>query len=179
MTYAFYAFLSLVLIVFQTAILPRLLNLGGFFDLLVTVVIYLGLFRPVRESIVFIVVLGMVVDSLSASPFLLYVTAYFWVFIAVRWLNGVLQIGMRFRFPVIVALGVLVENTVIVLAVSMLSPGLQSPSALAGQILVQLIWAVPLGSLFVIIFAFLYDRWDRLVGEYIIRRSDMTDRNAM
>ena len=179
MTYAFYTFLALVLIVFQTAILPRLLNLGGFFDLLITLVIYLGLFRPARESIGFIVVLGIVVDSLSASPFLLYVTAYFWVFVAVRWLNGVLQIGMRFRFPVIVTLGVLVENVVILLAVGTLSTELQSPSALGMQILGQLIWALFLGSLFVILFSFLYDRWERLVGEYIVRRSDMTDRNTV
>jgi cell shape-determining protein MreD len=176
MTYAFYTLLALVLTVFQTAILPRLLNLSGFFDLLVTLVIYLGLFRPVRESIVFIVVLGIVVDSLSASPFMLYVTAYFWVFVAVRWLNGVVQIGMRFRFPLIVALGVLVENAVIVLVVGTMAADLPSPSALAGQILVQLIWALFLGSIFVILFSFLYDRWEHLVGEYIVRRSDMTDR---
>lgn len=179
MTYAFYTFLALVLIVFQTAILPRLVNLGGFFDLPVTLVIYLGLFRPVRESIVFIVAFGIVIDSLSASPFLLYVTTYFWVYVAVRWLNGVLQIGMRFRFPVIVTLGVLVENAVIFLAVGTHSTELQSLSTLAMQIIVQLIWALFLGSLFVILFAFLYERWEQLVGEYIVRRSDMNDRNSI
>ena len=63
-----------------------------------------------RESLPIIIILGLIMDQLSGSPFMLHVTAYFWVYISLRWITKVLQVGNRFRLPFIVSVGVLIEN---------------------------------------------------------------------
>ena len=173
MTYVFYTLISLVLITLQTTIMPGLALWGNFFDLLVAFIIYLGLFRPLRESIAFILILGLVADSLSGTPLMLYVTSYFWVYAGVRWLNKVLQIGMRFRFPIIVASGVLLANVIIAVAILLWMPGLASASILVRTAASQLIWAFFLGSLLVIFFNVLHNGWENLVEQWLIRRSDV------
>jgi hypothetical protein len=178
MTYVFYTFVSLVLITLQTTVMPGLALWGNFFDLLVSFIIYLGLFRPLRESIAFIFILGVVADSLSGTPLMLYVTAYFWVYAGVRWLNRVLQIGIRFRFPIIVASGVLLENIIIAVAILLWMPGLASASILFKTAASQLIWAFFLGSLLVIIFNFLHNAWDSLIDQWVVKRSELTGRNG-
>ena len=178
MTYVFYTLVGLVLITLQTTVMPTLSFLGNHFDLLVALVIYLGLFRPVRESLPFIFILGLVADNLSGSPLMLYVTTYLWVYACVRWLNNVLQIGMRFRFPIIIGAGVLLENLIVVLTVMLWMHGPASASTLFKAAASQLLWAFFLGSVLVLLFNVLHNGWDNLIGQWVVRRSEIGSRNG-
>ena len=179
MIYGFYLFTCLILIILQTTIFPSIPVLDSFFDLIVSFIIYLGLYRPVREAVPVTIVLGIIVDNLSGSPFMLYIIAYFWVYFSVRMLTRILQVGMRFRLPIIVASGVLLENLVFILALTFLESGPQASVFLAGAFMVQMLWALCLGPFLVLGYKTTQNLWDKWINEVMIRRSDMADRESM
>lgn len=175
MTYGFYLFVCLVLIVLQTAVMPNVPVLDSFFDLPAAFVIYLGLFRPIRECLPIILALGIIADNLSGAPFMLYTTSFIWVYLGVYWLKGVLQVGMRFRLPILVTAGVLIENIIFIVTVGLLEPGMQSPLATAGTVIPQLLWAFFIGPFLVIGFKYSHNFWDKLLGEVLFKRTDMAE----
>lgn len=175
MTYGFYLLACLILIVLQTAVMPTIPVLDRFFDLPAVFVIYLGLFRPIRECLPVTIVLGIIADNLSGAPFMLYTTSFIWLYLGVYWLKGVLQVGMRFRLPIIVSAGVLLENIIFIVTVGLLEPGSQSPVATAGTVITQLLWAFIIGPFLVIGFKYSHNFWDKLLGEVLIKRTDLTE----
>jgi rod shape-determining protein MreD len=84
MTYLVYIACGLFMVICQTTLIPRLAFVGYCFDLLLPLVIYLAAFRPLHEALPFTVFIGVLVDYLSAGPFGLYLTSYFWLFISAR-----------------------------------------------------------------------------------------------
>ena len=81
MNYLFNISACLFLVILQTTIIPYLPLLDKFYDLLIPFIVYLGLSRPVRESLPFVLFLGFIMDNLSGGPFGLYLTTYFWLFV--------------------------------------------------------------------------------------------------
>jgi len=120
------------------------------YDLLVPFIIYLGLFRPTRESIFVILFIGFLIDSLSGGLFGLYITTYFWLFIGVQWLRKNFQVENSLLFLVIVAIGVLVENCIFIAIPSILGPTSQLSKAEIKIILWQVLWALFTGPIFFI-----------------------------
>ena len=84
MNYFVFFACSLFMVICQTTILPRLSFVGYFFDLLLPLVIYLAAFRRLPEALPLTLFLGVLMDSLSAGPFGLYLTSYVWLFIGTR-----------------------------------------------------------------------------------------------
>jgi cell shape-determining protein MreD len=93
MRYCFYIGTCLLLIIVQTTVLTYSNAIGGIYDLLIPFVIFLSICMPVRECLPFILVLGFIVDNLSGSPFGLYLTFYFWLFVGMRWIIKYLRAG--------------------------------------------------------------------------------------
>ena len=172
MTYVFYIFTSLFLIVLQTVILPDLPVLNSVFDLTAMFVIYLGLMRSVREGLPVVLMLGVIMDNLSGAPFLVFITTYFWLYVGVRWLSRILQVGMRFRLAVIVVAGILLENVIFIVAFGGLDALRQMPSTTAGKILPRLLWALIFGPILILVLAHMHRLWDRWVRTFLVRRSD-------
>jgi cell shape-determining protein MreD len=179
MIYGFYLFICLILIILQTTIFPSIPVLDSFFDLIVSFIIYLGLYRPVRESVPVAIVLGILMDNLSGSPLMLYIIVYFWVYFSVRLLTQILQVGMRFRLPIIIASGVLLENLIFILTLTFFESGPQVPGFLAGAFMAQMLWAICIGPFLVLGYKHTQNLWDKWISEVMIRRADMTDRESM
>jgi cell shape-determining protein MreD len=114
MTYCFHIFICLCLIVVQTTVMSYIPLFERFYDLLSPFVIYLSIFRSNRESLVIIFIFGFFMDIISGGPFGLYITAYVWLFIVVRWAITFLHIGDSLILPFVVALGVLMENLIFI-----------------------------------------------------------------
>ena len=155
MSIALSTVLGLFFIVLQTACLPLLFNSGRSFDLLLPLVVYLGVFRPVPESIFLTLVFGITMDSLSGSPFGLYVITYAWMLIGVRGSMRFLDAGSYFLFPLILALGIVFENLLFAFSVS------AGPSV---KILVNALWALATAPLFLLFFNGLFGQFRRIVG---------------
>lgn len=149
MSYFFNISVCLFLVILQTTVMPDLPLLDSFYDLLIPVIVFLGLSRPVRESLPFVFFLGFIMDNLSGSPFGVYLTSYFWVFIAVKGVTQLLQVGNRlFIITLIVAGGVLLENLIFLGTLTILGPDQQLAGNAVKTVTIQILWAIWTGAIF-------------------------------
>jgi len=161
MSYFFNISACLFLVILQTTVMSYLPLLNNFYDLLIPFIVYLGLSRPVRESLPFVFFLGFIMDNLSGSPFGLYLTAYFWLFVGVKGITQLLQVGNRlFIATLIVAAGVLIENLIFLGTLTVLGPDQQLAGDAVKAITIQILWAIWTGPLFLVAFRKLQNRLD-------------------
>ncbi len=171
MTYGFFFCISIGLIVFQTCIIPVLPLLINFYDLMVPLIAYLCTTRSMRESLPIIIIVGLIMDQLSGSPFMLHVTAYFWLYLSLRWITKVLQVGNRLRLPFIVSFGVLIENFIFMSNIALVEPGMRFPAVAARIAAVQFIWALFTGPLFLVFFKQTHKGWNRWLSGIFVSRT--------
>ncbi len=88
MIYFIYIAVCLGMIILQTSVMPYVPLFHRFYDLVALFIIYLGLYRPVRESVLLIVFVSVVMDTLSGGPFGLYLTTYGWIYVGVVWMGA-------------------------------------------------------------------------------------------
>ncbi len=179
MTYGFYSGVSFCLIILQTTIIPHLPLFDNFYDLTALFIIYLSLYRPVRESFPFVIFLGFVMDSLSSTPFMLYITAYLWLFLSVVGIAKILRLEGNFRLPFIVALGVLIENLIFMMTVFVLDSGFRFSLTVVRSIAVQSLWALCTGSLFLVSFDFCHRGWNKIINQYIIQKKGVSNNSLI
>jgi cell shape-determining protein MreD len=161
MSYFFNISACLFLIILQTVVIPALPLLDKSYDLMIPFVVYLGLFRPIRESLPFVLLLGFIMDNLSGSPVGLYLTTYFWLFAGVKGITKLLQVRDHlFIVMLMVAAGVLVENLIFFGTLNILGPEQQLAGQTAGTVGVQIIWALLTGPVFLMIFKNMQNKLD-------------------
>ena len=161
MSYFFNISVCLFLVILQTTVMPYWPLLDSFYDLLIPFVVFLGLSRPVRESLPFVFFLGFILDNLSGSPFGLYLTAYFWLFIGVKGITKLLQVRNRlFIITLIVAAGVLIENLIFLGTLTILGPDQQLSGNAARTVTIQVLWAIWTGPIFFVVLKDVQKRLD-------------------
>lgn len=169
MTYILHAILGLVLIVFQTTIRPQIVTLTGIYDVLIAYVLFLGLFRPLKESLAMILVFGFVMDSLSGGPFGLFLTTYFWLVLISRQVTRFLHPDNRVLRFFCVSFGVIVQNGIYV-AMTMVREDLAfAPAPIKQAAATQLFWALATGFILVTVFRHCHRKWDDFLGTYFVR----------
>ena len=167
MTYFFYICTFVLLLIFKTTVMPYFLLFDRFYDLLAPFVIYLGLFRSVRESIPIIIIFGFIMDNLSGGPLGLYLTTYLWLFAGVKWIITILRVRNNVLLAFVVAAGVLLENIIFMGAITMFESGSRFSQADFSTVAVQVLWALVTGPIFLIFFKYLHQRWDKWSGEIL------------
>jgi hypothetical protein len=103
---------------------------------------------------------------------MVFTTTYFWLYVGVRWLSRILQVGMRFRLAFIIVAGILLENVIFILAFGGVDALIQMPSTTAGMVLTRVLWALIFGPILILILEHVHRIWDRWVRTFLIRRSD-------
>jgi cell shape-determining protein MreD len=171
MTYCLYIFICLCLIVIQTTVMPYISLFERFYDLLTPFIIYLSIFRSVRESLVIVFVFGFFMDIISGGPFGLYLTAYVWLFIGVRWAITFLHVGDSLLLPFVVAAGVLMENLIFIGTSAMFEQSLRISETTVSTIMVQVLWAVFTGPLFLMFFNYSHRRWDQWHKKIFVKKT--------
>jgi len=152
MSYFFNICVCLFLVILQTTVMPNLPLLDSFYDPLIPFIVFLGLSRPVRESLPFVFFLGFIMDNLSGTPFGLYITAYFWLFVGVKGITKLLQVRNRlFITTLIVAAGVLIENLIFLGTLTILGPDQQLAGDAAKTVTIQVLWAIWTGPIFMVV----------------------------
>jgi cell shape-determining protein MreD len=114
MAFGFNTLFIIVFLLFQTSIAPSFRIFYDFFNLMNFYVVYLAVYRPTQEIIIFVVLIGMLVDSVSGCPFGLYITIYIWVSIGIKWILRYLHKGNVFLIPIIIIGVILAENFIII-----------------------------------------------------------------
>jgi cell shape-determining protein MreD len=161
MSYFFNISACLFLVILQTTVMPYLPLLDSFYDLLIPFIVFLGLSRPIRESLPFIFFLGFIMDNLSGSPFGLYLTAYFWLYVGILGITKLIQVGNRlFIITLIVAAGVLIENLIFLGTLTILGPDQQLADNAAKTVTIQVLWAIWTGPIFFVALRNLQNRLD-------------------
>ncbi len=173
MSYCFNIGICLVLVILQTTVMPYLSLLDRLYDLLIPFIVYLGLSRPVREGLLFVCFLGFIMDNLSGAPFGLYLTSYFWLFVGVKGITQLLQVGKRvFIITFIVAAGVLAENLIFLGSFAIFSPEQPFAGNAVKIVAVQILWALLTGSVFLIIFKNTHNWLDAGFRAFSARKSE-------
>ena len=148
MRYGFYIGTCLFLIIIQTTLFAYFNVFAGMYDLLIPFVIFISICLPLRESLPFILIVGLIMDNLSGSPFGLYLTFYFWLFVGVRWILKFLRVSNKLFLSLVVVVAVLIQNLLIIATFGIIGPGWQLPAAALKNITVQFFWALTTGPLF-------------------------------
>lgn len=161
MTYIFHFCVCLCLVILQTAIMPYFALFDRFYDLLFPFVVYLSLFRPVRESIPIIFFFGFLIDNLSGGPLGLYLTTYLWLFVGIRWVLSFLYVRDSVLLPFIVPVGVLIQNLIFIGAIASLEPNPRFYSTALSAVSIQILWAIITGPILLLTFNYSYGKWDR------------------
>lgn len=150
MRYAFYIGTCLFLIIVQTTVLPYFNAFSGVYDLLIPFVIFICICLPIRESLPFVLVLGLIVDNLSGSPFGLYLTFYFWLLGGVRLILKFLRVSNKFLLSLVVVIAVLIENLIVIGTFALSGPEWQLPADVFKNMALPIFWALITGPLFLL-----------------------------
>jgi len=170
-TFLFHIVVCLILVIFQTAVKPQVLFLGGLYDVLTAYIIYLGLFHRVREILPIILISGMTMDTISGAPMGLFLTTYLWLFLLTRWTTRLIhQENLVLRF-FIVGLGVVIQNGVYIGTTLLLGKATLFPAPTLDVALTQVLWALGTGAILVTLFRYMHAIWERLLNTYFVRES--------
>ena len=157
MTFFLHIFIGACLIVFQAVIMPHFPFSSSFYDLLIPFIVYLGAYRPIRESIPAVLILGFIMDGFSGGAFGVYATTYLWLTLSMRWISTVIHLSNYMLWPVILAIGVLIENGLLFLAVKIANPEFHFSFSKIGVVSAQVFWILFTGPFFLIFFSNIFD----------------------
>lgn len=174
MALLFYLCLSLSLIVLQTTFLPYLPVFKQIYDLILPLVLYLGLYRPAREGLLAVFMLGLVMDSLSGTPFGLYITVYFWTFALVKWGINYLHVGNRFLVLIVVAAGIVMENVIFLATLMLLGNTTRLPLDVLQNMGLQVLWGVFTGPLLLIAIRYFHGKFDGWYAKLAVAWKDQS-----
>jgi rod shape-determining protein MreD len=110
MSFGFYLLAGIFLILLQTTLLPEMLTSTAFYDLLTPMVIHISVYRPLREGVPLILLLGIAMDSLSGGPPGLYISLYVWLYLVMRYLKQFLHVGNLILLSLVAIAGVGLES---------------------------------------------------------------------
>jgi len=147
MSYFLYIASSLCLLICQTTLLPRLGFVGHFFDLLLPWVIYLAAFRPVHETLFFVLFMGALMDNLSGGPFGLYLISYVWLFIAVRLAAAVVRAENPVVLVLIIITAVASQNALFGMTLGISGAGALSSGDVIRIVSEQVGWVLLIGPI--------------------------------
>jgi len=172
MRYCFYIITLLFLIIVQTVILPCFSLFNQFYDLMIPFIIFFGMFRPVRECAAFVILAGLVMDSLSGGYFGLYISIYAWLFFIVKWAVKFLQLQHGAILPLALTTGVLMENFILFVAITMSASSDNTVFSDLSVFVAQLVWAVFTGPFLIIGLNRIYCMWVQFVDGIFIKKDE-------
>lgn len=137
--------LILLLVIFQTTVSLVVPALNHFVDLLITYVLYAGLFLSIVESSVLIVLLGIFMDSITIGPFGLYLSIYLWILLGLQPFVTFLNLKNPHSLRLLLGIAILLENVMMFLGTVILKQEIGFSSETLRETAFQLGWTLLLG----------------------------------
>jgi hypothetical protein len=97
-------------------------------------------------------------DSLSGTPFGLYVAAYFWTLALVKWGINYLHIGNRILILFVVAVGIVMENLFFLITLMLLGDDARLPVNTLHDMGLQVLWGIFTGPVLMLGIRFVHNR---------------------
>ncbi len=142
MYYLVFISLSLLVVVFQTTIVPELFGFLGLYDLLIPLSIYFSLYRHFHEGLPILIIAALMMDMLSGAPAGIYLVTYVWLFLTFRQTWRFLDLNHGYLFPLIVTIGVLFQQFIFWITLSIQSGQFVFSAAAMKVVLFQNLWAI-------------------------------------
>ena len=155
--------LILFLVIFQTTIYYAIPSLKHFVDLLITFVIYAGLFLPFIESIVLVLLLGALMDSITGGLFGLYLSIYFWIIVGLRPVVTLLNLKNAHTLRLLLGIAIGFEKLMLFIGAVALKQEIVFSSESIREMSYQLFWTLALGPIFIR----LLNAMDRRFKDYV------------
>ena len=171
-TYIIYTCVCIFFIILKTAVLTNFTVFGNFYDILLPVVLYLGLFRPVTEGLPLVLFCGFCMDSLTGGPFGIYISMYFWLFIAAKGLIQFFHAQSILIKPFIVFIGVIVENLMFLTLLTIFDGGNVLPESFVQSAISQSVWAAITGPFFFLLFDYFHTKFGNWFDEWTFQRKE-------
>jgi cell shape-determining protein MreD len=146
----------------KTALIPTLPLFEKFYDPLIPIIIYLSLFRSIKEGIPIVLFFGLNMDSLCGGPVGLYLTTYIWLYAAMRWISQSLHTGNFILLALSVTTGVILEGAVMLVYMAVLAPTAIIPEDMARTVLMQIVWSMVTGPVILLIIGWAQKQVDLL-----------------
>lgn len=166
MIYILYTCICVFFIVLKTAVLVNFPVFDHFYDILLPVVLYLGLYRPVTEGLPLVLFCGFCMDSLTGGPFGIYISMYFWLFVAAKGLIQLLHAQSILIKLFIVFVGVIVENLMFLTLLTIFEGKNFLPESFVQSAIAQSLWAAATGPFFFPLFDYFQAKFDNWFGEW-------------
>lgn len=151
MIYAYHLMVCLFLIIFQTTLLA-----GGatahLYDLLAPFVVYLGVYHLPRTAVPVLLFSGLAMDGISGGVFGVYLTAYLWMYLGVRWAIQFLQAGNVILLPLLVTAGVVFESLVVAFSAVVLASAPWPVESMFPVVSGQVLWGAVTGPFLMLFF---------------------------
>ncbi len=112
MLFCLYAAIIICIVVVQTVVMPSFPLFDSFYDILLSFIIFIGLFRSPREGLPVALMCGFLLDGLSGAGVGFYTTTYVWVYICCIWAIRFFHAENSFIFLFAVAAGVIGQNLI-------------------------------------------------------------------
>jgi cell shape-determining protein MreD len=141
--------LILFLVIFQTTIYYAIPALNHFVDLLIIFVIYAGLYLPFLESIILVLVLGALMDSITGGLFGLYLSIYFWIVVGLRPFVTLLNLKNAHTLRLLLGIAIGFENLMLFIGTVALKQEIVFSSESFRGMAYHLIWTLTLGPIFI------------------------------
>ena len=158
-----YLVFSILLVCFQTTVLPVFPKLFAQFDLLVPLIVFLTLFRSSAGILPVILIAGSLMDLLSGGSGGVYIITYLIIFAGFRNTPGYFHFKSQVLFQMALLLAVLLENVVFNIVLSFQAQALHFSLDTGRVLAVSLLWALIGGPFFYGLFNVVFNEVDQLI----------------
>jgi len=171
MAYCFNMIFIIAFLLFQTSTAPNIRFYYDYFNVMNFFVVYLVLYRPGQEIIIFVFLTGFLMDSLSGGPFGLHMTIYLWSALGIKWALKYLHKKNVILIPVIIFGVILAENLFIMGMMALIEKNFSFYPERFRSMIIQLMCGVFIGPFLVILIKDLQEKWNILSFEKIFKHS--------
>ncbi|MFH2091377.1 MAG: hypothetical protein ABIJ31_03360 [Pseudomonadota bacterium] len=167
MSAVFFILFTLFLIVMQTVILPTLPFFMQCFDLMIINILFLCLTSIRSSTVFFIVVIGIVMDSLSGVPFGYHLFSYLWIYLLVFVFKQLLFQKSLVFLMVISIVSVVIQHGLLLFCVFINSSGQSIMDFHFDLLLRQIVWGFVFIPPSVWIVDKFYQQWTNLAEKIL------------
>jgi len=147
MIYCFHILVCLCLILFQTTLMPHFSIFNHFYDLLIPFIVYLGIHRSAREGVVFVLLLGLIMDGLSGGLAGIYLSVYFWLWVSALQMIQFFRVDNFLFLIFLTAAGIILENLIMLGSEALFKSEILSASITLNDVMCQILWVAFTGPL--------------------------------
>ena len=158
----FFIIFTLFLIVFQTIILPSFSFFIQCFDFMIINVLFLSLISTHYSTILLIIVIGIIMDSMSGVPFSYHLFSYLWTYILVSIFQQLFFQKSVVFLMVIGIITVAIQQGILLFSILLNSSVIGLLSFDFSLFIPQLFWAFVVIPPSIMCLEILYKRWKKM-----------------